>query len=307
MKITKRIPVSLVILFLTVFMSLSVRLLTHYQWDKSALLYVGIPVAIAAALCFIPLSNPEGRWMRRYINWAVVSLIIFLASSVVLFEGFICVLMFMPLYFGVVFIVFLCHFLAHKYKHRKSGQLFSHILPVLIIVSAFEGTHQSLSFDRHQQVVVTRDIPASIAAIQHKLTQPVSLDKQRQWFLSMFPMPHTIISDSMAPGTIHEVRLTYHRWFVTNTHSGKILFKIEEATNNKIRTRFIEDSSYLSTYLKFKSTEIDLLALDENTTRVTFKIEYERLLEPAWYFYPLQQYGVRQGAEFLLTEVITPN
>lgn len=307
MKATKQVPLSLIILALTAFMSLTIRLLSNYNWDKSALLYVGIPFVIAAALCLIPLPKPDGRWKWRYINLVVVSMIIFLASSVILFEGFICVIMFMPLYFGVILIVFLIHFLTHKYKHRKTGQLFSHVLPLLIIISAFEGTHQSLSFERKQQAMVSKIIPANIDAIHHKLSQPVILDKERHWFLSMFPMPHTVVSGSMEPGAIHETHLTYHRWFITNTHSGKIVFKIDESSRNQITTNFVEDSSYLSTYLKFNRSEINLLPIDDENTQVTFIIEYERLLDPAWYFHPLQKYGVQKGAEFLFAEVLTPD
>jgi hypothetical protein len=37
---------------------------------------------------------------------------------------------------------------------------------------------------------------------------------------------------------------------------------------------------------------------------VTLEIEFERTLDPYWYFSPLTRYGVVQTAEFLLTEVI---
>jgi len=70
--------------------------------------------------------------------------------------------------------------------------------------------------------------------------------------------------------------------------------------------RFIEDTSYISNYLKLHGTEINLEAIGNNETKVSLRIKYHRLLDPVWYFGPLQEYAVGLTAQFLLDEVITP-
>ena len=62
--------------------------------------------------------------------------------------------------------------------------------------------------------------------------------------------------------------------------------------------------SYFSNYLRLKGTEILLDELDAHHTRVTLRIDFERTLDPYWYFSPVSRYGVGKAAEFLFSEVI---
>jgi hypothetical protein len=82
------------------------------------------------------------------------------------------------------------------------------------------------------------------------------------------------------------------------------LLKISQVEHNRIKTTFLEDTSYFSNYLRLKGTEILLDEIDSNNTRVTLRIDFERTLDPYWYFSPVSRYGVRKTAEFLITEVI---
>ena len=47
-------------------------------------------------------------------------------------------------------------------------------------------------------------------------------------------------------------------------------------------------------------------ALDAETTQVTWRIDSERRLDPAWYFAPWQRYAVGLSAEYLIDTVATP-
>ncbi|TQV88083.1 hypothetical protein FLL46_09280 [Aliikangiella coralliicola] len=281
--------------------------MVHYDIDKSALLYVGIPFFIALALSRLSPLKPNGSWKQKYLTHTISALIVMLGSSVVLFEGFLCVLMFMPIYFAAVLLGFTIEYLSHRFRNKKNSKLYSHALPVLIILSAFEGIHPDLSFSRDNQVSVTQVVNLSVSEIRSNLIKPMALEKERDWFLSLFPMPHQIKAGTLNEGDVHEIEVVYHRWFVTNSHAGKMLLKLEKVSDHHIKTRFLEDSSYLSTYMKLQGTEIRLTPIDSQTTQVTLSVSYERLLDPAWYFDPLQRYGVEKGAEFLIAEVIADN
>ncbi len=286
--------------------SLLIRLLTEYDFDRSALLYVGIPYLVAIILLFIEPLETKKNWKRRYLNLIILSLIIMLGSSVVLFEGFVCVVMFMPIYFSILLLMFLIEAIKRYRGTKHQGKTYVQVLPTLILLSAFEGVTPELSFEREYVVEVNKVIPARIDEIKLKLKQPIELNKSRHWILSIFPMPYQIEAESLEPGDVHNINFRYHRWFVTNTHEGSMALEISEVEDNYIRTSFLEDTSYISNYLKLHGTEIFFDSLSDSETKVTLKISYQRFLDPVWYFGPLQEYAVGKTAQFLLDEVITP-
>lgn len=287
--------------------SLTIRLLMEYNFDRSALLYVGVPFLIAVALLFIERPKPTHNWKRRYVNIVILSLVIMLGSSIVLFEGFVCVVMFMPIYFFIVLLMFLYEALKRYRNKNNHGRHYAHLLPLLIVLSAFEGVLPEYSFEREYEVVSEKVISANIDDIMQKLKQPIKLDKSRHWLLTLFPMPYDIDAETLTAGDIHTINFRYHRWFVTNTHEGSMQLEISQVEDNYIRTRFLEDTSYISNYLQLHGTEIDLEPISNEKTKVTLRIKYHRFLDPVWYFGPIQEFAVGKSAEFLLDEVITPN
>lgn len=283
--------------------SLTIRVLMRYDFDDSAILYVGIPFLISLAIvAFRPLSTQE-KWWHAYRDHTYIALIIFLSSSIVLFEGFVCVLLFMPIYFLVVSIGFAISWYTHTRSARR-GKTYVSILPLLVLVSSVEGTADFLSFDRESHVVVTKTARLSRDQILRNLVEPIDLQKDRGWLLSVFPMPYRIEAESLNPGDIHRVYTRYHHWFVTNTHEGEMHLQIVDVEPDKITTRFVQDSTYFASYLRAIGTEISLVELSPRETAISLRIDYERKLDPAWYFHPLEQIGVRQMASLLIDEVM---
>ena len=293
----------LAIIILIGIASLAVRLLIHYNFDTSALLYIGIPYLIALAITMVRPVRSFDKWWHQYRDHSLTALTVFFASSIVLFEGFICVLLFLPIYFLGVSIVFLIRWYLASRNDRRGSTLIS-ILPLLIVASSFEGTTDALSVERENHVVVTRVTNLSPAEIMDNIATPFDLRKDRDWLISIFPMPYEIEAGSLVPGDIHRVRTRYHRWFVTNTHEGELLLLIVDVTPDSIRTKFIKDTTFFSSYLEPLSTEITLNQLKAGRTEISLRIDYRRKLDPAWYFQPLQQYAVAQMADFLIDEVM---
>ena len=284
--------------------SLAVRGLIEYNFHRSALLYVGIPFFIALILVLIRSPSDSVNWKRRYTNRLIDAFIIMLGSSVVLFEGFVCVVMFMPIYLIIILLMFVYDFFRHRRGAKQDNSLKISVLPLLIIFSTFEGTFPEYSFDRSEHVSVTRVVSASVDEIKLNLQQPMDLEKSRPWFLHLFPMPYAINAGSLTPGDVHEIHFRYYRWFFTNVHEGSMLLEISAVEKNRIKTTFLKDSSYFANYLRLKGTEILLKKIDEGTTEVTLNVDFERTLDPYWYFSPIERYGVNKTAEFLITEVI---
>ncbi|MEM7460761.1 MAG: hypothetical protein AAF331_14945, partial [Pseudomonadota bacterium] len=146
--------------------------------------------------------------------------IIMLATSVILFEGFICVLMFMPIYYVIVSVGFGAEALMKKNRDGKQNKLKASILPLAIALLALEGLSPSTSFERQNQVTRTVIVNASIADLKANMADEIDLSEQRHWFLSIFPLPVDVQAGTLDPGDVHKLEFIYKRWFFTNIDRG---------------------------------------------------------------------------------------
>ncbi|NRB38075.1 MAG: hypothetical protein HRU20_06355 [Pseudomonadales bacterium] len=294
----------LVLILLIAGFSLGVRLLSHYHFETTALLYVGMPMGIAVTLILFTGDSASVNWKLRYWNHLRAATIVMLGSSVILFEGFLCVLMFLPIYFTVVLFIFLVECIYRALKKDNKATLPVHILPLLLLASSMEGTLPQLSFPRFNEVSYSKVVDADIQQIKLNLQKPINLGEDMPAFLSLFPMPYAVEAETLKAGDIHRSYFRYHRWFVTNTHEGYMDIKLVEVGDRHIRTEVVADTSYLSNYLTLHGTLIELEPLADNKTRVTLKVSYKRKLDPAWYFGPLERFAVKQTAGYLIDKVI---
>ncbi len=293
------------ILILIIVASLLVRFLFFIEYAHTGLLYLGIPFLVGIGLLYFTEQRVDERWTRAYWNNFRDSLIIMLCSSAILFEGFICVLMFMPIYFFILLIVFAFGFFSSR--SRNSGRLSIHGASVIILLAALEGTHPTLTFDRDNVVSATQTVSTSIHELKENIRQPVILGEKQPWFLNIFPSPVNVDAGTLYPGAVHKIDYVYNRWFFTNTHKGHMLLEISKVEDNFIETTILEDTSYISNYIKLKGTRINFREIDSTTTEVTLNIYYIRKLDPYWYFGPLEQYGITKSAEYLLSKIIVRN
>lgn len=282
--------------------SLTVHFLLRDELHTSALLYVGLPYLGAVAITILRPAVPGTRVWRRFLDFSLTSLIVLLGSSIVLFEGFVCVVMFLPIYFLIATACFVFLRLEEWVGERSKNLVV--VFPLVILASSFEGTTEELSFERvsHATATVTADLtPEQIMA---NLTRPVDLERDRHWLLSVFPMPYRVEAESLAPGAIHSLHTRYHRWFVANTREGVLRLEIVDVEPTRIRTRIVEDTTYHAAYLKQIGTEVSLTPLSGGATEISLRIDYRRNLDPAWYFHPLQQYAMSRMAEFFVAQVM---
>ncbi|MDE0348858.1 MAG: hypothetical protein OXM56_04030 [Gammaproteobacteria bacterium] len=282
--------------------SLTVHVLIRDELHTSALLYVGLPFAGALAITVLRPAAGTGVW-RRYLDFSLTSLVVLLGSSIVLFEGFVCVLMFLPIYFLVTTACFVFLWLWERIGARGNRNFLA-VLPLVILASSLEGTTEATSFERVNQATAITTAALTPQEIMANLTRPIDLDADRHWLLSVFPMPYLVEAESIAPGAVHRVHTRYHRWFVANTREGMLRLEILEAEPTRIRTRIVDDTTFYATYLTQIGTEIELTPLDGGQTEISLRIEYRRNLDPAWYFHPLQQFAMRRMGEFFIEQAM---
>jgi len=284
--------------------ALLIHLLFVTGLDHSALLYMLVPYGISVVIIWFRKYTAPQTVTQKYGRHLVSTMAVFLGSSIILREGFICVIFFLPIYLLVISISFLFSIMAEKKSNRSSKQYVT-LLPLLVVAMSLEGTIEPLTFPRENSVQVSQITSLSAAQIKENMARPFDLNGERHWMISIFPMPYKIEAGSLNAGDIHRSYTRYHRWFVTNTHEGFSKLLIKSVTDRYVKTEVLSDTTYFSSYLKIRGSEITLTPLDTGGTRIDLRINYQRKLDPAWYFHPLQKFGVSKMAELLIREVMT--
>ncbi|MEO0952326.1 MAG: hypothetical protein AAFY44_13505, partial [Pseudomonadota bacterium] len=80
--------------------------------------------------------------------------------------------------------------------------------------------------------------------------------------------------------------------------------EFRDVGSDYVVTEFLEDTSYFSNYLEMQGTRIDLTPLDDGRTTITLQIAYTRLLDPAWYFGPIQRHAVSRMGDMLIDDIM---
>ena len=284
--------------------SVGVRVLMDYNFQKSALLYILGPFLVSLALASKHTFQAGATVNARYSKLVVDSLVVMLGSSIVLFEGFLCVLMFMPLYFFIVLISFMIERLKENKAKDGKSTLYLNLFPVLIVVMSLEGVVPELSFERESVAGGSKIVNLSIDEIKSNMQKPMDLRTTRPSLLNLFPMPTHISAESLSEGDVHEIYFDYYRWFFTNVHEGRMLLQLSEVGETHVRTRILEDTSYISNYIEFNGTLVSFEEISDDETKVTIEVYYTRSLDPAWYFAPLQKYAISLMAEHLISSIM---
>lgn len=298
----KRI-IMLAVLFIAGLASLAIHQLIRYDMDHTALLYLAVPYGVAVLITLLRPYGQHDKWWQRYLSHSVTALVVFLASSAVLFEGFICVLFFMPIYFFGVTLAFIASWIAVARDARRS-KTYVTAIPLLVTLFSFEGTSEVTTFDRHNMATATATVSLSRQEMLQNLATPFELPSSDNWMLGLFPMPYSIEAGSLEVGDIHRVHTRYHRWFVTNTHEGLIELRIDSVTPERVTVSFVRDTSFFSSYVRLIGSDIQFVTDENGLTHVSLTVSYERRLDPAWYFQPVQQYAMQAMAGHLIDEVI---
>ncbi len=296
------LPTWLVVLFITGGAALTIRTLLDSQFGKGTLLYLIVPFAISIALSLLTRSTSRKGHFWAYLNHMRFAAIIFLATSAVLFEGFICVLMFMPIYFVLVSAGYF--FMWFQDNRDDGSNRRAYALPALIVVLASEGMLPATTVPRDRRATYVTVTDQSIASLKANMAAPIRFPAERYWFLKIFPLPDRVSAGSLGVGDVHRLHFTYKKWFLTNNSEGELRIRIAAVEPQHIRTEIVRNSSYLSHYMRIDGTDVRFTPLADGRTRIALTVNYRRLLDPAWYFGPMQQLAAEQSARYLVENII---
>lgn len=270
---------------------------THLQ--NSAALYVGLPAILALGMSLSPKSKTALGSSMKGITIAL------LIAPIIFREGYICVLFAAPIFYLIGAIIGYAIDKANKQKDGPS-KLQSAAIASVFTLLAFEGITSFTSFPRYNEVVVSKVVHSNINEVRSQLAKTPVLGQDKPLFLKIFPYPTGIKGQGLNVGDERIVNFVAYKHILWSKVEGDLVLKITESQHHKVRFDIVKDDSYLSHYVKWEGSEVMLKPIDDNHTKVTWRLSYKRLYDPAWYFYPLQTYAVKLAATELIDHAATP-
>lgn len=284
-EIHNRIKIVLImVILLSAFTGIVIGSLRSQGLGNSALLYIGVPTFIALAFTTTTSKSILGATLKS-ITFVI------LISAPILQEGFICMIMAAPILYitGALVAWPIDHYRKNK---TNSTKLNSFIIPTLFVLMSMEGVMDETSFNRINTIEHTEVIDASASQIKDRIASSRKIKPSNSLFGKLFPQPDKINAEGISIGDKHWTDISYLKWIYWNEKRGKTLFEVTENRDNFLRFQPISDKSYLSSYLTWKDSSVSLQAVSAKQTKVTWRISFQRDIDPAWYAQPLQRYAV---------------
>ncbi|OHV04164.1 hypothetical protein BKN37_11435 [Mycobacterium talmoniae] len=267
---------------------------------QTAAFYIGIPTVLALILT---LSAPSGRAIGMTIK--AITILLLLAIPV-LGEGFICVLIAAPLFYGVGIIV---AWLVDRLRRRGGGVARIVVLPVVALALSAEGVAPAVTLPGDTAVAAHRTVAATPDEVIAALSRPLRFAQVAPTgVLALgFPRPRMDHGSGLAVGDRRTVLFdgAHHRpSFIAAHHWGEapsqVEFEVVERGPNSVRMRLVSDTTPLATWLTWRSVDISWHSVDPGHTAISWALRYTRRLAPAWYFGPIERVVAQRAAAYLL-------
>lgn len=288
------------------FGTLAYRLLVYGHLDQTAALFVGLPALMASAV--VLLASPESA-IGVSIKAVTAGL---LMSMILMQEGILCILMSAPLFYAVAIVVARVVQTAenaHEERSKGHGTLYSALVLLALVPMSLEGVTRWTTFDRRETVSASATVAARPEEVARVLFEPPRLDRTLPWYLARgFPQPVAATLDSTDGRSRWTIRLRGGETFLNGTEpdAGDLILELQEFRPGLVRWRAVSDDSHMTHFLRWREVVVRWEALTPETTRVTWTFDYDRALDPAWYFGPMERFVVRRSAAYLIDAVATP-
>ena len=269
------------------------RAIADVRLDQTSMLFIGLPAGLAIVLTLLPRTDNAIATALKGITIAIGM------SGALLGEGIGCVLMAAPLFYFVGLIVGIVTELDKRRAKRETKLLSVALLPLVLM--SMEGLSDEWSFSRDESVTVERFLESSPADIEAALATPAPFDEPLPHFLRLgFPRPQWIRGSGLELGDRRVIRFAGGEG-----EPGNLTLEVVERTKTMVHFRCIEDESKIAHWLDWKESIVKFTP-EAGGTRVTWTLDYDRRLDPAWYFAPMERYAARLAAEVLIDNLAEP-
>jgi len=258
------------------------------QWQL-----VGIPVLVAILLALTPKAKTATGGIMKGITLAL------LIVAPLLGEGYLCILMASPLFYlaGIVVGVVMD-------EKRKNKNVKLSCLALILLPMSLEGVVPGLSFNRAQTVEVSRVVDAPADSVERQLAQSPEIARALPRALRIgFPRPLNAWGQGLGIGAMR----TIHFAGAEGDPPGDLTMRVAAREPEYVRFETVSDSSKLTQWIAWDSSEVQWKPVDDRHTMVTWRVHFERQLDPAWYFAPLERSAVHEAAKYLIEANATPD
>ena len=258
--------------------------------ERSAFLFVGLPTMIALVVALMPTSHTA-------VGVSLQATTLFLVIATLLFDvPMVGILVAAPLFYLISLLIGLLFDRSRKRSHTDAITYALLLMPFAIM--SLEGISESLSFGRENIVTTESVVMASAAEVEEALAQQPRFDRDLPFLLSLgFPRPTSGSGSGLQPGD--ERRIGFDR-------GGELLLKVSIRRPAEARFDVVHDSSPLAGWIRWKRANVTWIERAPGETVVRWQLEYDRLLDPSWYFSLWQQYSAVLAADYLIETLATP-
>ena len=273
--------------------SMSYRILLDTHYSKSSALYVGIPALLAIGLSFIPTPRSVTGSILFWIT------LIMLTIGVLAIEGLICILISLPFFLAIGFIVGI---FIDKARARKDVAKTRFSLILVLGCLSLEGTHSNLSLNRNETITIKRTTSLSETELQQQLASGPRFDTDALplFLRAGFPRP----LDSLGGGDLE----LGTQWTIPFDHGEKsphnLTVKISERTPNSLTLLPVLDETEMGKWMTWEKITWHWRTTPQGQTEVSLTLDFQRNLDPALYFGPVQRLGVKQAGRYFLDSII---
>ena len=258
----------------------------------TSLMFIGIPAVLAILLALLTRAKSATGGILKGITLAL------LITAPLMGEGYVCILMAAPLFYLIGVSVGLAVDWERKHKNVTLSCCALVLLPM-----SLEGVVPALTFDRLQTVEATRVVDGTTEEVEAALARSPRVETRLPGFLAIgFPRPLEAHGEGLTVGSLR----TVHFSGAEGDPPGDLVVRIAASRPGYLRTETVSDSSKLTQWIGWDSSEVTWRSVDSTHTAVTWRVSFQRQLDPAWYFVPWERFAVREVAGYMIAANATP-
>lgn len=263
------------------------RLLVFQNLEQTAALFIGLPTFLAIMVVLAPRSKSVTGLLLKLSTLAL------LLSATLLQEGFVCVLMAAPLFYGVaVFVGLLLDWSTGRGLFRswydRGARVTVAFLPLLTMSA--EGTSEWFSFEREESVTVTQVLSMTPSEVESALARTPQYDAQLPFYLRLgFPRPVATDGAGLDVGDTRRIHFAGGEG-----NPGDLVLVVAERDADRVRFEVLENTSHIAHWLLWRGSEVRWSEHPDGA-KVTWTERWRRDLDPYWYFAPAQRYAMTRA------------
>jgi len=262
------------------------RQLMQHHLGHSAAMFIGIPAVLAILLALTPKAKTVTGGILKGITLAL------LIIAPLLGEGYLCILIASPLFYVVGIVVGL---VVDWLRKRQNATL--SCMGIVLLLMSMEGVVPALSFNRDQSVEAGSIVDAPANFVEQRLASSPDLTTTLPAALRIgFPRPIEASGSGLEVGATR----TIHFAGAEGDPPGDVIMRVTDHRPGYVRFQAVSDSSKLTQWIAWQSSEVEWQQVGGAHTKVVWRLHYERQLDPAWYFAPLERAAVEQAARYLI-------